>query len=121
MFQWQITLSDKQVIMLTAFHMAEPDKNGSVFHSANSMLGDAWDLRAVRKLEEMNLILVVKSEQTVWTITDKGRLIAQAIVCDAENLRRLKLRNGREISSLTWDDAHRRWMDKKTKKKSAKK
>lgn len=97
MFQWQITLSDRQVIMLTAFQMAKPDKDGSIFHSAHSMIADAWDTRAVRKLEEQNLIHIDRDGQsraTRWKISEKGRLIAQAIICDADNLRELRGRKG---------------------------
>lgn len=120
MFQWSITLSDKQVIMLTAFHMAIPDKNGSIFHSAHSMVADAWDIRSVRKLEESNLIQVIKNSVTLWSITAKGRLIAQAIMCDADNLRRLKSRKGHEMRCLTNTENHRAWMERKAKKRAVK-
>lgn len=99
--------------MLTAFQTAIPDKDGSVFHSAHSMIADAWDIRAVRKLEEQNLIIVSKGKQTIWSITDKGRLIARAIMCDAENLRRLKSRQGHEMRCLT----NRAGNELRTKKK----
>lgn len=109
MFQWGITLSDKQVIMLTAFHVAKPDKAGCIFHAAQSMIGDAWDIRAVRKLEEQNLITVTHDnaapKTTVWQITRKGRLIAEAIMSDAENLRRLRLRHGLRSARLINSDA----------------
>jgi hypothetical protein len=109
MFQWNITLSDKQVLMLSAFHAAKPDEKGSLFHAANGMIGDAWDIRAVRKLEEQDLIAVVKTvQETIWRITVKGQLIAQAIMCDAENLRTLRLRQGREMRSLINSDGARR-------------
>lgn len=57
---------------------------------------------------------------TRWLITDKGRLIAQAIMCDADNLRRLKLRKGHESQGLINDDSHRRWVERQERKKKQK-
>lgn len=107
MFQWSITLTDKQVLMLAAFSVAEPDQNGSQFQAVNGMVGNAWDVRSARKLEEMGLIEIVAYVDKLtglktnkWTITKKGRLIAEAMRCDTLNLQKIKLRNGWEARGL---------------------
>lgn len=98
MFNWTISLSDKQVIMLMAFYSAEDDSYECRFHSVHSMIGDAWDIRAVRKLQEYGLISVISREDArkpnIWNITDKGNFIAMAIEADADSLKTLTLRNG---------------------------
>lgn len=44
------------------------------------MIGDAWDVRAARKLSEMNLITIQEvltpiKKQNVWNITDRVILL----------------------------------------------
>lgn len=125
MFQWQITLSDKQVLMLAAFHTGFDDENGSRFSSVHAMIGDAWDVRAVRKLCEAGLLTVKDStlpngmRSNIWNITTKGELIALAIMEDADNLKQLSERAGLKTARLVNSDAHRRWVESKTKKKAA--
>jgi hypothetical protein len=101
MFQWALTLSDKQVMMLMAFYRSEPNQYGCQFHGAHHMIGDAWDIRAVRKLQESGLMHVREQvidglNKNIWTITMKGRLIAEAIMEDASGLANIQLRNGLE-------------------------
>lgn len=125
MFQWSLTLSDKQVMMLIAFHNGEPDKDGSSFNSVHAMIADAWDVRAVRKLQEFNLLEVIHpavreiGAATIWRITDKGRLIALAILEDAQGLTGIADRKGYEAASEINSDAHKRWIEKKEAKKNA--
>lgn len=103
MFQWSITLSDKQVLMLAAFAAAEPDNLGNQFHAVHAMIADAWDIRAVRKLQEYGLIEVIEYEDPEtklrtnrWSIREKGRLVAAAMREDTNSLLQMKLRDGRE-------------------------
>lgn len=106
MFNWTISLSDRQVLMLMAFHSAEDDAEGSRFHSVHAMIGDAWDIRAVRKLQEQNLLVVEEFTRenglrtNRWNITDKGTCICLAIEADTEMLGKLKLRDGLNQSRL---------------------
>lgn len=103
MFNWTVTLSDKQVLMLMAFAAAKPDEEGNCFSAVQVMICDAWDVRSARKLQEDGLISVeeYKNEETGfrtsrWAITHKGKLIAEAVNEDAEGLRKIALRNGQE-------------------------
>ncbi len=124
MFHWTISLSDKQVLMLVAFFNATDDKNGSRFDSVNAMIGDAWDVRAVRKLQEDGLLSVQEyfNEETGfttnrWNITKKGELISLAIREDSESLSRIGLKNGRAADRLITADGNRRSDNKQVRKR----
>ncbi len=100
MFNWQITLNSKQVLILLAFDSAMPDERGNQFATAHSMVVDAWTHRGVRHMLEDGLLQVDHSRKpwSIWTITPKGRLIAEAIRSDADTLKQLKDRNGVETN-----------------------
>jgi hypothetical protein len=104
MFQWSITLSDKQVMMLIGFHIANDDEFGCRFRAVHHMIADAWDVRSARKLTEMGLLKVEPGPAPMhpnkWNITDKGNLIASAILEDADMLKCLGERAGAESRSL---------------------
>lgn len=114
MFQWNITLSDRQVIMLAAFLTAEEDQYGSQFHAVNSLIGDAWDIRAMRKLTEWGLISVNEvlmptgMKTNLWHITQKGEFIALAIMEDAAALKQIQLQNKTEARSVINTDGNAR-------------
>lgn len=88
--------------MLMAFDAAEEDQRGCQFHSVQGMIASAWDIRSARKLEELNLVRVEKTEgmRVKWHITEKGSLVAQCIRCDSNELSKLKLHNGGEVRSI---------------------
>lgn len=125
MFQWSITLSDKQVAMLVAFHMADDDADKSRFTAVHAMIGDAWDVRAVRKLSEMGLLLVEPVISTTagksnrWNITDKGNLIAAAILEDADALKMIGERPGLKMRHAINEQSHQEWVEKTRAKKVA--
>jgi hypothetical protein len=126
MFQWSITLTDKQVLMLAAFAAAEPDARGNQFHSVHAMIADAWDIRAVRKLQEYGLIEVVafedpdtKMQTNRWSIKEKGRFIAAAMREDTNSLTQMKLREGRDSMYRLNRDFAQHEKKRKTAKKNA--
>lgn len=108
--------------MLIAFHNGTPDKDGSQFASVHAMIGDAWDVRAVRKLEEMNLLKITHPKEkvigapTIWNITDKGTLIALAIMEDANSLSQIQDRDGLNQYRIINSDANRRLNEKKARR-----
>lgn len=122
MFQWNITLSDKQVIMLAAFHAATDDSNNCRFHAVHAMVGDAWDVRAVRKLQEAGLINVAVTEEkrNRWNITEKGECIARAIQCDAISLGKMSAREGLKARSEINRIDHQHWVEKQKSKRKSK-
>lgn len=111
--------------MLMAFHTTEPDSDGSQFKAVRDMIHDAWDVRASRMLCENGLIEVEHppkdskgiAPSSIWRITDKGRLIALAILEDTETLQRLNIRGMGPSYRLVEDQAHKDWLNRKEKKR----
>jgi len=98
MFTWNVSLSAKQVLMLMAFNATEPDEHGSQFSAVQDLITDAWSIRGARGLCEEGFILAVHDGvRSKWTITEKGRLIANAILLDAKSLSGIEERLGRSL------------------------